>query len=304
VSAVVVASLALTASTGPRTSRRPALARVALGVVWIVCLLVATGGLTYAFSAHVLGLDSRAYWLSGRLTQLYGAAPGQDDAYLYSPAFATILWPFTRLPVLAFESLWMIVEGAAFAWLLKPLGWRWGVPLFAVCCIEAIEGDIYGLMGVAAVLGMRYGATWAFLLLTKIAPGLGLVWFAVRREWRCLAWALGATLAIAAMSFIVAPGLWIDWVRFLQANRSGGSLLFPLRFALALGLTVVAAKTGRPWLLAPAMMLAMPRAGNLPTYTMLAAIPRLRQYSARYLDPPRNASRSDRTPADYAVVGR
>jgi len=263
--------------------RRPAFARAGMAVVWIVCLLVATAGVMHSLSTHVLGLDSHAYWLSGHLRHLYGAAPGRDNAYLYSPAFATIVWPLTRLPVLVFESLWVIIEGFAFAWLLAPLGWRRGFPLFAVCCIEAIEGDIYGLMGVAAVLGIRYGATWAFLLLTKITPGLGLVWFAVRREWRSLAWAVGATIAIAALSFLLTPGLWVDWVRFLLNNRGGGSLLFPLRFAIALGLTAFAAKTGRPWLLAPAMMLAMPRAGNLPTYTMLAAIPRLRQYGARAL---------------------
>ena len=44
---------------------------------------------------------------------------------------------------------------------------------------------------VAIVLGFRWPFTWAFVLLTKVTPGVGLLWFAVRREWRSLAIALG-----------------------------------------------------------------------------------------------------------------
>ena len=48
-------------------------------------------------------------------------------------------------------------------------------------------------MAAAIALGFRYPAAWSFLLLTKVTPGIGLVWFAVRREWRPLAIALGFT---------------------------------------------------------------------------------------------------------------
>ncbi len=50
------------------------------------------------------------------------------------------------------------------------------------------------------MIGFRYPAAWSLILLTKITPGIGLLWFAVRREWRALAIALGATAAIASVS--------------------------------------------------------------------------------------------------------
>ncbi len=46
-------------------------------------------------------------------------------------------------------------------------------------------------MAAAIALGFRYPATWAFVLLAKVTPGIGLLWFLVRREWRNLAIALG-----------------------------------------------------------------------------------------------------------------
>ena len=47
----------------------------------------------------------------------------------------------------------------------------------------------------AIVLGLRHSAAWAFPLLTKVLPGVGMVWHVVRREWGSLAIATGVTLA-------------------------------------------------------------------------------------------------------------
>jgi len=44
-----------------------------------------------------------------------------------------------------------------------------------------------GLLAVAIAVGFRYPAAWALVLITKVTPGIGLVWFAVRREWCPLA---------------------------------------------------------------------------------------------------------------------
>ena len=41
-------------------------------------------------------------------------------------------------------------------------------------------------MGLAIVAAFRWPALWAFPLLTKVTPGVGVLWFAVRREWRAL----------------------------------------------------------------------------------------------------------------------
>jgi hypothetical protein len=49
--------------------------------------------------------------------------------------------------------------------------------------IELAVGNIHFLLGPAVVLGFRWPVAWAILLLAKVRPGIGLLWFAVRTEW-------------------------------------------------------------------------------------------------------------------------
>jgi hypothetical protein len=225
------------------------------------------------------GSDSQAYWLTGHNAHLYGAAPGTPGAYLYSPAFATFIWPLTQLPWAVFRIVWMTAVAAAFAWLLAPLGVRRGVPWFCLCLVEVLMGNVYAFIAVAAVLGIRHGGAWAFVLLTKITPAVGLVWFAVRREWRSLAIALGVTAAIVAVSLALSFQQWSDWVHFLRAHKGvGGTSWWPERAGVGYALVIVAARRNTAWLLAPAMYLTQPMMAHwyvgLP---LLAAIPRLRR---------------------------
>ena len=125
-------------------------------------------------------------------------------------------------------------------------------------------GNVMILMSAALVVGFRYSGTWAFILLTKVTPGIGLVWFAVRREWRALAIALGITAAIALASFALAPHLWFEWVGSLRSNAStpevqGWSLAtWPFRLAAAALLIGVAARINAKWVLPIALFLAQP----------------------------------------------
>ncbi|MFN2518931.1 MAG: glycosyltransferase 87 family protein [Jatrophihabitantaceae bacterium] len=250
--------------------------------VWMMCSLV--GYFAWFFLNNgVHGLDSHAYWLSGHRAVLYGTPPGSRDAYLYSPAFAMLIGTIAQLPWIGFLSVWTVAESAAFVWLLAPLGWRWGPPMFFLCMIEIVVGNIYGFLAVVAVVGARRPAAWALPLLTKFTLGLGPVWFATRREWRSLAWSLGATIIIAGTSFLLAPNLWFEWVRFLLANKSGSEWLLPLRLVGAVALTVFGARSSRPWLVAPAMLLATPLVTTgWMSLSILAAIPRLRRDHGRH----------------------
>lgn len=248
----------------------------ALLPLWVAIAYVTVFVVRFYLSHHALGADAHAYWLTAHRDELYRLAPTKQDAYLYSPAFAAVIWPVAVLPWPVFLTLWMLLEAAAFGWLLAPLGWRWAVPLLMLCSVEVILGDIAAFLAVAAVLGMRWPAAWAFPLLTKITPGLGPVWFAVRREWRAFGWAVAATCAVASLSWLIAPGEWTAWIRFLRDNRGGGTLFLPVRVGAAFVLTAFAAKRNKPWLLAPAMLLAAPVVHNAGVPTVLAAIPRLR----------------------------
>ena len=69
------------------------------------------------------------------------------------------------------------------------------------------------------MVGFRYPAAWSLILLTKVTPGIGLLWFAVRREWRSLAIALGATAVIAAVSLAIDPRAWFEWFGVIGVER-------------------------------------------------------------------------------------
>jgi hypothetical protein len=75
-----------------------------------------------------------------------------------------------------------------------------------------LAGGLHLLIAAAIVLDFRWPATWAFVILTKVTPGVGLVWFAVRREWRRLAIALGVTAALVLISLVIDPALWRAWL--------------------------------------------------------------------------------------------
>jgi hypothetical protein len=251
---------------------------VGLFTIYVVGILMSVG----------LGLDSHAYWAVWR-NGLYTAAPEQRDAYLYSPAFAQALWPLTLLPWPVFCGLWMLMSTAAYAWLLAPLGTRWAFPLLLVCVQEIVTGNVWSLFALVIVLGFRFPALWAFPLLLKVTPGIGVLWFAVRREWRRLAVAIGTTFAVAGISIAVAPHLWTRWLQLLfhPQRFSNGSravlqpiLHLPTAVHLVVGLSVAiplvirAARTDRPQLLPVAILFACPVWG-LNAFGVLTAIPRL-----------------------------
>jgi len=73
--------------------------------------------------------------------------------------------------------------------------------------------------------------------LTKVTPGVGLVWFAVRREWRSLAIAATATAVVVAVSAAVAPGAWAGWIGVSRPTRvrAGPGLPCPCPWSFASG---------------------------------------------------------------------
>jgi Glycosyltransferase family 87 len=264
---------------GARASTDVSLRDLGLGQLfplWLVSALIAWKALS-PLTVDMLGIDTHAYWLTAHHNNLYGVGPGKLDAYLYSPAFATLIWPLAQLAYHPFLALWAALEVASFAWLLAPLGWRWAVPLLLLLAPVLTQGQIVGFLCIGAVVGMRHPAGWAFPLLTKITSGLGLVWFAVRMEWLSVAKVLGAAAMVSAISFALTPGDWLEWISFLATSGASSSSLFYVRIGLAVLITALGAWTDRPWLIAPAMWLASPVFVGIVGYSYLTAIPRLIQ---------------------------
>ena len=204
-------------------------------------------------------------------------------AYLYAPAFAQAISPLTWLPWPWFAALWTAAIAAAYIWLVG----RWAFPLLLLTAAVALElylGQIDVFIAAAVVIGFRYPAIWAFPLLTKVAPGIGLLWFAVRREWRNLAIAITATVAIAAVSAVFAPELWRGWYDLLRRSVldrqvvEGAYLGIPIWVRLPFAVAIIAwgARTDRHWTVPIGILLAMPILW-LNVFTLLLAVVPLRE---------------------------
>jgi hypothetical protein len=224
--------------------------------------------LTYVFLfvagyQKAAGYDAYAYW-SVDLSDLYGRSMGNDDAlgaWRYSPAMAQAFSLFKLLPWWNFLWLWIAANVATLIW----LGGRWTLALlaFPLVAVELYLGNIHLFLAAAIVLGFRYPWAWSFLLLTKVTPGVALVWFVVRREWRNLAVALGTTAVIVSASALIAPHLWWQWFEMLADNNATANatlLGIPLlvRVPVAIGVVAWAARTDRRWIVPLGVTLAMP----------------------------------------------
>ncbi len=232
------------------------------------------------------GTDATSYW-SFNLADPYAAATRSltgIDAFRYGPPLAYVFVPFHALPFDAFRVLWAAIE---FGCLIALVQWRWALALVAIFPVVALEissGNIHLLMALAVAIGFQFPAAWSFLVLTKITPGIGLLWFAVRRQWRDLGIAVGATLAIAVASYVATPGLWQQWAGMLRADLSLGItghvfayVPIPLwvRLPPAILLVVWGARRDQRWTLAVAVTLALPTIWLQSLSLLLGAVPSL-----------------------------
>ena len=249
-------------TSAPATLR---LARIALTGGVITALVVWLGAIALAepFEWGMLGTghDARPYWAAAVSYPYANAGVGAYGAYLYSPAFLQVLAPIRALPWTAFLACWEAILLVATAALSGPVLLA---PVVLVALPELWGGNVTILLALAVVLGFHWPATWSFVLLTKVTPGVGLLWFATRREWRSLGIALGATAAIVALSALFAADAWFGWIRELAENVgrpvTSGSFPFPLLLRLPIAVVVVVwgARTDRRWTVPVACLLALP----------------------------------------------
>jgi hypothetical protein len=226
------------------------------------------------------GQDARCYYQATLGDPYLHSSWNDPIAYVYSPAFLQLVTPLTALPWQAFMAVWTALLIGAVRFLTGPRLLAAGL-LFPFTAMEVAGGNVSLLLAVAIVAGFRWPAAWAIVLLTKITPGIGLLWFAVRREWRSLAIALGVTAAIAAFSSVTMPDAWQRWFEVIVANAGKGgtwaSVPVPLwlRLPAAVALVVWGARTDRRWTVPVASMLALPALWYGGLSMLLAVIPLL-----------------------------
>ena len=213
-------------------------------------------------------VDTALYWQTAQSTRYYGEVWAQGGAfYVYPPPLAQLVGLLTPMGWEAFVvtwtlftlvGLWVMTRGLAIATILvSGLGLILvgDSSLVAQPLVLAMIGNIGIWLLAAIVLGFRWPAFWALVVLTKIAPGVGLLWFVFRREWRNLAIALAAIGSVAAISFVAAPNEWAAFVRFAMENVGTPSpnpivpIPLPVRVAMSIGIIAWGARTDRPWVL-------------------------------------------------------
>ena len=235
-------------------------------LAWLVLLAMgAVFGVGWAISRS-LPVDALLYWNTD-LSHLYGTvwAENPGSYFVYPPPLAQAMVLVRPLGWPIFIALWTFILFAATAY----AGRAWalalvliGIVLFpfvgfdqplAHPLLYPLIGNLQPILAALVILGFRYPGTWSVIILTKIGPGVGVLWFAFRREWRSLGIALGWTAAIAGVSFVLAPGLWLQFADFAIRNAATPSpnavvpIPFPVRLAMSVALLFWGARTDRRW---------------------------------------------------------
>ena len=248
-------------------------------------------------------IDARTAWEAASWPQLYPVTWSVESTkYVYPPPLAEALGLLRFIPWPIFIVGWMTLLFATFGFVAR----RWALPLIALGTAYfalpqvlppvtstvlgwLLIGNVQILLAAVTILGFRWPAIWALATLTKVGPGIGLLWFALRREWWSLAQALLATAIIGLISFIAWPSSWFEWVAFLQRNASAPPPVpvvpvpFVLRLAMSTALIAWGAMTNRRWTVPVAAGWASPQLYEYSYLVIwLAAIPLLADRHRRW----------------------
>jgi hypothetical protein len=204
------------------------------------------------------GYDFYAYW-SVDPADPYSVKEG-FGAFHYAPPLVWLVGPLKLLPWPLAYWLWFGLLFAVLVWLGRDWALAWLA--FPPVSSELYHGNIHLLIAAALVLSLRWPVAYAFLVLSKVAPGVTALWWVVRREWRRLAIALGSAALVVGLSFAVNPASWFAWVGHISSESNEAFNLIPIpllvRLPIAAVVAVYAARTNRAWLLPVAAVLALP----------------------------------------------
>jgi hypothetical protein len=265
-----------TTAARPQARRRlwyDALALASLAAIAVTWWLLSHGDYVH---------DAYAYW-SIDYRDMYGSSlVGRPATYLYSPAFAQLIWPATLLPWQIFASLWIGLNLVALTWMAGPI--LAALLLFiphSPVTDEISTGNIHLLIGAAIVIGLRRPPALAFPLLTKVTPGVGVLWLAAANKWRPFAIAIGATVLICVVSFAISRDAWFDWMRLLTASSGvpvpSEASVIPgplwLRTLLAAAVVVAGGRMQWRWTVPVAAVIALPVVWSSGLSVLVALVP-------------------------------
>ena len=254
-------------TSGPaiRVTWRGLTANAAVKRLFLVLTIIGAGAtIAFAFVAasDLFAYDAHAYWVADPATA-YTLPEGAPDALLYAPPLVLLFALLGSLPWPVFIYGWTLVEAGAIAFMAGPLTLL--LILTHPIATEITLANIHALLGIAVIVGLRWPGAWSVILLTKITPGIGLLWFVFRREWRSVGIALAWTAAIAVPTMILAPDLWARWLDAILANHGTREYVegilatpLPIRIAAATVLLWWGARRDAAWVVPIATMLGLP----------------------------------------------
>jgi hypothetical protein len=264
--------------------RPPTPAKLIRDALVLLGIVAAAAYWWYLTSGGGLPVDVHAYWVADP-HNLY-AHTSSDDAYLYPPTFEFVAGWWRGIPFEAYAAIWRAILLVILVYLAGPF------TLFAMLTVpvasEINAANIQIPLALAVVLGFRWPATWAFVILTKLTPGVGLLWFLIRREWRHLAIAAAATVAIAAVSFVLMPDAWFTYIRLLTGTPAPAVAPYYLtiwtRLPFAIAFIAFGAWSGRRWPVVVGATLALPVYYITSSAMLVGVLPYVRQACGRLVE--------------------
>jgi hypothetical protein len=242
-------------------------------------LLLGLGvGVAIAMRAFATPVDAVAYWLAGTSTNLYPAdwsavAPG----YLfYPPPIAQLSRLIQPIGWQVFIVLWMLLVFASFWYCARRLSLLLvviGIPYYlgigpdapATFLSYALLGNAQWPLAAAVILAIDRPPLWAVLFVTKVSTAIGWWWHVFRAEWRAAALGAAATVLLIAVSVLLGPDLWAQFIGFAIRNGDFANPpmpLFPVPFLVRVAtggaLLLWGARTNRAWTVPMACGWALP----------------------------------------------
>jgi hypothetical protein len=238
--------------------------------------------------------DEHAYWLAGQ--RLLAGQPLYDPtatsitpfAFWYPPIVAQVMAPISViLPSWVFSAAWTVLMLVCVWWIAgRDVLVALALCAFPPVAVEFWSRNVHLIIAALLVLAIRrWGGWFAIGAAIKLAPGIGIVYLALRRRWRETGVALGVGVVLLAISVALSPDAWRQFADVMLARGpDDASTLLPIpyyaRAIAGLILVVVAASIPPKWgepLLVIGVVVALPTLWFTALSTLIAVVPLIRR---------------------------
>ena len=230
------------------TRTLPPLGLVVLAAIGAMLLvIVATWRWTTPSDEHAYWLAANRLW-AGQPLYDPSATPVTPYAYWYPPVLAQVLVPFALLlPELWFTAAWTLLMLGCLWWLAgKDVLIALAFVAFPPVAVEFMFRNVHLVLAVLVVMGVERGWLFSVGAAIKLSPGLGIPWLAARGRWRDAGIAVVVGAAILAVSVLLSPQAWADWISIAMSRGPGDVASFlPVPFLVRAVIGLVSSSSRR-----------------------------------------------------------